>query len=558
MITNKVAKIGAQKAGFSAMHIVMGIGLVAVVLLAFFGLPSGVKDFFAKFGGNSGGLASISSFGDFGTEDSEELASLTIEDVAKTIYADLVNLQEATKTEKDETAKNGVCLKNPANEKDFYNVVSGVKGDTPCADGETIKTVVTLPGNTVFTDPASGANKYIVFNHDGTITATKDVSIIISNSTGKRMITVTPLGVITYTDKIPAANGSNGASGASSLTVSIPSGASAAELANIAAGLASVLNGIQNLQNQPSQQNIVVNTSSPAYSAPSQSVLYATLSGSNYPVLNWTVPAQGSSQILAYKIFRNGSFLIETTSTNYIDFGASSNASYCYTVSARNYQLEGAQSNSQCITTNWNNNNNNSSSNNQVLNAPSLSGNAQNGQVVLNWTIPSAGSSSIIEYKIYRSFSSGTSFDLITSTSSTSITLTGLTNNRNHYFKVRARNSHGDSAESNEVLLVPVGSQSGGQSGQQSSTSVPNTPTDLRLTIEKGRINAFWTASIGTVLEYKIYRGTNGQSPDYIGSTSSTSYVDTSAASGVIYKYYLSARNQYGESTWTTATALAQ
>lgn len=555
MITNKAAKRGSSKAGFSAMHIVMGIGLVAVVLLAFFGLPSGVKDFFAKFGGNSGGLAAISSFGDFGTKDSEELQSLNIEEVAKTIYTDIVNLQEATKTEKEEAIKNGICFKNPANEKDFYNIVSGVKGDTPCADGETIKTVVTLPGNTVFADPASGANKYVVFNHDGTITASKDVSIRISNSTGARMITVTPLGVITYTDKIPAANGSAGTSGAGSLTVSIPSGASAEELARIAAGLASVLNSIQNLQNQ---QNTIVVTNNQAV-APAQPVLSATLSGGNYPVLNWTVPYQGSSQILAYKIFRNGSFLVETTSTNYIDFGASSNVSYCYAVSARNYQLEGAQSNSQCITTNWNNNNN-SGLNSQVPNSPSLSGNAQNGQVVLNWTIPSAGSSSIIEYKVYRSFSSGTSFDFITSTSGTSVTLTGLTNNRNHYFKVRARNSYGESAESNEILLIPVGSNQSSSSASEECYQTPCTPLNLRADTSAGKIFLTWSAPAqggAPIQEYKIYRSA-GKGNTFLASTSATNYTDTSVEAGTEYTYYVTARNFFGESVWAIEYAKAR
>lgn len=244
-----------KRSGFTAIHAVMAIGLIAVVLLAFFGLPAGVKDFFTKFGGKSKGLASITAFGEFGGD----TANPHIDDVAKTIYTDLINVREATKSESKDI-KNGICFKNPANEKDFYNIISDVKNTSACAEGESTKTVVSLPNGTIFIDPVSASVKYVVFNKDGTTTADRDISIKVSNSTGIRMIVVTPLGVITYTDKIPSTVSSNNHGGSSvSPVAGSTSNLSAAELAKIAAGLASVLNGIQALQ----AQSIIATTVNP-------------------------------------------------------------------------------------------------------------------------------------------------------------------------------------------------------------------------------------------------------------------------------------------------------
>ncbi len=631
-----------KRAGFTAVHAVMAVGLVIIVVLAFFGLPHGVKDFFAKFTGKSGGLASISSFGDFGAEGDGNLANLNIDEVAKTIYTDLANVQAATKSESEENIKNGVCFKNPANDQDFYNIVSGVKNGNACADGEAIKTVISLPGTTIFTDPASSLNKYVVFNHDGTITSDKDVSIKISNSTGVRMVVVTPEGVITYTDKISgtlSGAGSGLNSGANSVNA-----AEAARLASIASGLSNVLTGIQNLQNQSittqvnlpgvpsigassSNGQIYLSWSQPStpagypvlgyrlyrgtvpngevlistvgpntytdYSlisgvyyykvaavnrngegpksneavialsnqasfgqsstiAPSQPVLYASMAGSNQVVLNWTVSSQGSSQIIAYKVYRGGSLIAETAGTNYVDSSVNANTTYCYSVSARNSQMESSVSNSQCITTN-------TVVSLQVPSAPSLSGTAQNGQATLNWTASSAGSSSIIEYKVYRSYVSGGSLELVGATAGNSMVVSSLVNGTNYYFKVRARNSQGEGNLSNELLMIPASSLSQIPSSEQ-CPQTPCTPSNFKATAEVGRVVLSWSAPYqggSSIIEYKVYRSADKRNT-FIGSTGGNSYTDTSAERGVSYTYYVTARNFYGESVWAIDYTIAK
>jgi hypothetical protein len=73
---------------------------------------------------------------------------------------------------------------------------------------------------------------------------------------------------------------------------------------------------------------------------------------------------------------------------------------------------------------------------------------AGNASVALSWTAPSANGSAITDYKIYYATSEAGTYTLFSDTVSTttSVTVTGLTNGTAYYFKIAAVNSVGDSA----------------------------------------------------------------------------------------------------------------
>ncbi len=87
-----------------------------------------------------------------------------------------------------------------------------------------------------------------------------------------------------------------------------------------------------------------------------------------------------------------------------------------------------------------------------------LTATAGNKQVTLNWTVPSSnGGASITDYVIQHSTngSTWTTFDDGVSTS-TSATVTGLTNGQQYYFRVAAVNSVGQGPYTSNVTATPV------------------------------------------------------------------------------------------------------
>ena len=90
-----------------------------------------------------------------------------------------------------------------------------------------------------------------------------------------------------------------------------------------------------------------------------------------------------------------------------------------------------------------------------VPGAPTLSATPGNGQVALSWTTPSAGSSAITGYKVFRGTTPGGGTLLTTTGVTNSYTDTTAANGTTYYYTVAAVNSAGTGTASNEVSATP-------------------------------------------------------------------------------------------------------
>jgi hypothetical protein len=81
-------------------------------------------------------------------------------------------------------------------------------------------------------------------------------------------------------------------------------------------------------------------------------------------------------------------------------------------------------------------------------------------------------------------------------------------------------------------------------------TDAPTAPQDLKLTAAKRTVSATWTASTdsgGSGLGgYEIWRQEKKGDPSVVGTTSETSYVDTTAKQGHTYSYFVTAYDNAG------------
>ncbi|MGI0088651.1 MAG: fibronectin type III domain-containing protein, partial [Nitrosotalea sp.] len=183
-----------------------------------------------------------------------------------------------------------------------------------------------------------------------------------------------------------------------------------------------------------------------------------------------------------------------------------------------------------------------------VPSAPqNLQATAGNAQVSLSWTAPSSnGGSTVTNYKIYRSTSSGTETLLATTGNVNSYTDTTVTNGQTYYYKVSAVNSVGESLQSNEASVMPSGS----------SITAPSSPTGLAATAGNTQVSLSWTAPANNggsaITGYNVYRGTTsgGESSTPVATgITSTTYTDTGLTNGQAYYYTVSAANSVGTSS---------
>lgn len=171
-------------------------------------------------------------------------------------------------------------------------------------------------------------------------------------------------------------------------------------------------------------------------------------------------------------------------------------------------------------------------------------------QINLSWNPPSNnGGSPITGYKIYRGTTSGgEGATPVATVSGSTLTYTdsGLTNGQTYYYTVKAVNSVGTSAASNEASATPA-----------APATVPAAPTGLgAIALSSSQISLSWSAPTDNggspITGYEIERSANGGSTwttivPNTGSTATT-YSDAGLAHSTTYTYRVFAINSVGTS----------
>ena len=169
-------------------------------------------------------------------------------------------------------------------------------------------------------------------------------------------------------------------------------------------------------------------------------------------------------------------------------------------------------------------------------------------QIALSWTAPADnGGSALTGYSVQYSSNGGSSFTGWTHNStSTSATITGLTNGQSYQVRVAAINNQG------------TGSY---VTGTTTPVAVPDAPTGLTLTPGDAQIAVAWTAPAdnggsaltGYDLDYKLSTSTTWLNTTHSGT--STSATIASLTNGADYNIRVAAINNQGTGSYVTGTA---
>ncbi len=179
-----------------------------------------------------------------------------------------------------------------------------------------------------------------------------------------------------------------------------------------------------------------------------------------------------------------------------------------------------------------------------------------NTAVTLSWTAPTnIGGSAIASYTIQQSIDAGTTWTASTPSTSTgtTVTVTGLTNDTPYSFRVNATNTQGTGAASDVVIATPTAS------AQQSTA--PGAPTNLLTTVGDGTVSLSWTAPTNTgnsaIIRYNIEQSTDGTT--WTASTPATATGLTQTVTGLTngqeYQFRVSATNDQLTGGWSATVS---
>ena len=262
--------------------------------------------------------------------------------------------------------------------------------------------------------------------------------------------------------------------------------------------------------------------------APAAPTVTMTYSDSGKPKLTWSAVSGAAS----YRVYRSESrgtgysLLGTTTSTSYVNTGAAAGKTYYYRVKAVNSAGTSAYSNIVS-----------GRAKAAIPAAPrvTIGNSSASGKPQLTW----AAVDGAAKYEIYRSTQQSTGFTLLGTTTSTSYVNTGAAVGTTYYYKVRALNVDG-----------AAGAYSSTVSGAAKAVA-PAAPTVTMTYSDSGKPKLTWSAVSGAA-SYRVYRSeSRGTGYSLLGTTTSTSYVNTGAAVGKTYYYRVKAVNSAGTSAYS-------
>ena len=269
----------------------------------------------------------------------------------------------------------------------------------------------------------------------------------------------------------------------------------------------------------------------------------ATNSGNNF-VLSWAAPVNNGAVITDYSIqYSSNSGATWTdwthtpsTATTQTITGLTPNLAYIFRVAAVNRIGPGIYTVSNTIT---------------GVTAPDapygLTTTAGNAQVAVSWVAPANNGSAITDYLIQYSANGGVSWALFNDSVSTttSATITGLTNGVTYYFRVAAVNSAGTSTYSSSVTAAPF-----------SAAAAPTIST-VFATANSAIVNWAAPASNGgsAITDYVVQYSLNSVNwTTYSdGTSTSTSATVTGLSAGTTYYFRVAAVNSAGTGTYSAA-----
>ncbi|GMQ61006.1 RCC1 domain-containing protein [Vallitalea maricola] len=246
-------------------------------------------------------------------------------------------------------------------------------------------------------------------------------------------------------------------------------------------------------------------------------------------VLNWDKVTGAESYIIKRSTTLDDGYTAvasNITTLNYTDTNLTNGTTYYYIIVAKN--KAGESDNSAQVS---------AVPNSKPLAPTNLSAISNDLSIKLRWGSVSDADSYIIRRK---SISESNYQTIATDITTTTYTDTGLNNGKTYFYVVLAKNEVGESANSDEISVIPL-------------NGPPAIPTNLIAESSNESVNLTWSNTNGA-FTYKIKRATTSGGPYTLvaNNITGTTYKDTGLTNGTSYYYVVSAVNTKGESANST------
>jgi predicted phage tail protein len=293
--------------------------------------------------------------------------------------------------------------------------------------------------------------------------------------------------------------------------------------------------------------NVVSGTATAVPTVPNPPQNLAASGHDGFVILTWQTPSSpGTSAIIRYDIFRGtsagsiGATAIDDVAAGtltYNDSTVTNDQPYFYQVKAVNSVGSSIASNVAQATP---------SVTGTVPGAPtSLAAVGHVGYIQLSWVAPTDIGSGVSNYLIFRGTTAGGEGTTALATvlgGSLTYTDDSATAGVPYFYKVKANNSYGASAFSNEATGTATAETPG----------TPSAPQNLVATPGAGKVTLTWQAPANNggsaITGYKVYRS-QGESAATLLATlgaSTLTFEDTTGTAGTTYSYHVTATNAQG------------